>query len=40
MYPDGHEMMAGGFTLEAQDLRLAIHALRTCLWALEREGRL
>jgi hypothetical protein len=32
-------MMAGGFTLQAPDLRLAIQALRSCLWDLEREGR-
>lgn len=34
-YPDGHAMMGGGLTLDAQTLRLAIHALRQALHDLE-----
>lgn len=35
-YPHGHAMMAGGFDLDAQDLRLLLHTARCALWALER----
>jgi hypothetical protein len=37
-YPDGHAMMAGGLRMDAQTLRLAIHALRQAHHDLEHEG--
>lgn len=38
-YSDGHAMMAGGLRLDAQELRILLHAVKRMVWRCEREGR-
>ena len=35
-YPGGHAMMGGGFRMDAQDLRVLLHAVKYMIWDCER----